>query len=333
MFALFDSVEEHDQEIDFVPKQKGEVYPKEAKKLQIFSEDLWDILAENGCWIAGGAITSVFTNKEINDVDVYFPSKEAFCNVMAQVYGVSWSGGGDLSFRDCIVQHVTNKSILILSNSAKVQFIVFRFFEDVQQIFDSFDFTAVMGAYDMKNKQFIFHPEFLKHNAQRFLSFNAGTAYPLISMLRVDKYRTRGYSTSKQEMLKIGMAIANKNFDSWDKVIDEVGSMYGIDPKKVFDTSKPFSLDEAISQMDNILLPEKFIELNCVTDFFKLAEMMPDKLSESVLQYVEDEKDSDSYYRKGYLTYLLEKEKGTYKVPKKSLKADKPSEDENDFPL
>ena len=30
-----------------------------------------DTLAEAGAFIAGGAITSVFTNKEINDLDIF----------------------------------------------------------------------------------------------------------------------------------------------------------------------------------------------------------------------------------------------------------------------
>lgn len=31
-----------------------------------------------GAFAAGGAVTSVFTGKPINDVDVYFKSREAF---------------------------------------------------------------------------------------------------------------------------------------------------------------------------------------------------------------------------------------------------------------
>ncbi len=316
MFELFDSVLTHDQEVDFVAvKKPSDKYEKEAKKLRIFSEELWNLLAENGCWIGGGAITSVFTNKPINDIDVYFPNKEAFSNVMAHVYGVSWNGGGDLSFRNCIVQHVTNKSILITSDEEKVQFIVFRFFESVQDIFDSFDFTAVMGAFNMKDEEFILHPDFLKHNAQRFLSFNKGTAYPLISMLRVDKYRERGYTTSKQEMLKIGFAINAKNFDSWEKAIDEVGSMYGLDPEKVFDTTKPFSIDEVITQLDNLLIPVKFINTNPVHDFFKLAKLMPEKLTPEVLEYVEKYKGVEYYQRPSFLGWLEEKEKSVQLPP------------------
>ena len=34
------------------------------------------------CWIAGGAILSIFTGEEVNDVDVFFRSKEDVFNVI-----------------------------------------------------------------------------------------------------------------------------------------------------------------------------------------------------------------------------------------------------------
>ncbi|MNK14401.1 hypothetical protein D3C87_325230 [compost metagenome] len=282
-------VMEDDQAIDFVLASPLLVkeFKKEENKLLCFSDDLAYLLERHGCWIAGGAITSVFTGKEINDIDVYFPSKEAFSDVMAEIYE------GDVSYGDARICHATDKSILISSDGQDVQFIVFKFFNSVEEIFKSFDFTAVMGAYSFADQKFILHPDFMRNNAQRFLSFNNGTDYPLISMLRVDKYRERGYTTSKQEMLKIGFAIANKNFDSWDRVIDEVGSMYGLNPEEIFDTTKSFSLDETIIQLENLFIPQKYKNIDPPIDMFSLAKRMPDKVSQKVLDYVEANKESE----------------------------------------
>lgn len=291
---------EDGQAVDFVLASPILVkeFKKEENKLLCFSDDLSALLAENGCWIAGGAVTSIFTGKEINDIDVYFPSKEAFSNVMGEIYD-----GGEVSFGDAHICHATNKSLLLQSDGQYVQFIVFKFFDNVQQIFDSFDFTAVMGAYSFSDKTFHFHPDFLKHNAQRFLSFNKGTDYPLISMIRVDKYRERGYSTSKQEMLKIGMAIANKNFDSWEKVIDEVGSFYGLNPNEIFDTTKEFSLSEVISQLDNLFIPVKYKNVDSPHDFFELAKRMPHTMSQIALDYIEANKEKHYWERKKFSEY------------------------------
>lgn len=303
-----------DQSVDFVQTQPvktdsnlvvvpGDTHKKEFNKLRCCSHDLWAILEDNGCFVAGGAVTSVFTGKPVNDLDVYFPSKEAFSKVMAEIYAHDNIGFGDA--RMC---HITDRSILLTSDEQDVQFIVFKFFDSVQDIFNSFDFTAVMGAYDLAKDQFVFHPDFFKHNSQRFLKFNKGTDYPLISMLRVDKYRERGYTTSKQEMLKIGMAINAKNFDSWEKVRDEVGGLYGLDASEVFNTEIEFSIDAAIDQLDNLFIPKHYKNMDVPYDLFELAKKMPTKLSDSVLEYVEANKDIHSWSRKDYFEFIKEKE-------------------------
>lgn len=47
------------------------------------------------CWIAGGAILSIFTGEEVNDVDVFFRSKEDVFNVInarsGNWYFTKWS--------------------------------------------------------------------------------------------------------------------------------------------------------------------------------------------------------------------------------------------------
>lgn len=306
---------DQEQAVDFIkaPALVVKEFKKEEDKLLCFSDDLIALLAENGCWIAGGAVASVFTGKEINDIDVYFPSREAFSNIMAEIYDHT------VSYGEAHICHATNKSLLLQSDGQDVQFIVFKFFESVQDIFDSFDFTAVMGAFSLKEKTFYFHPDFLKHNAQRFLSFNKGTDYPLISMLRVDKYRERGYTTSKQEMLKIGFAIANKDFDSWEKVIDEVGSMYGLNPDEIFDTTKPFSLEETITQLDNLFIPKHYKNMDPPGDLSSLAKKMPTKVSQDVLDWIEATKDVHHWDKDTFFAYMEKKEKNAVQSPEVKL--------------
>ena len=54
---------------------------------------------------------------------------------------------------------------------------------------------------------FILHKDFLRHNSQKTLRVNTATDYPIISALRVDKYKKKGYSISKGEFIKILMII------------------------------------------------------------------------------------------------------------------------------
>jgi len=159
----------------------------------LMDSELLGLLEDNDCIIAGGALTSVFTNKPVNDIDVYFRSKEAFSNVMREIMKTDAWYADTISFNSAIVTHYTNKSILLRSDEQDVQLIAYKFFETPEEIFNDFDFTINMAALELKTKNLTVYNEFFKHNAQRYLGFNEGTRYPLVSALRVQKYKERGY--------------------------------------------------------------------------------------------------------------------------------------------
>lgn len=229
------------------------MYDKEINKLkQVVGENLWNLLAEQGCYIAGGALTSVFSNQPINDVDVYFPNEEAFTKVMQIIFDVdNLRSDYDMDYKDAMVNHVSGKAVLLLNeNQQKIQLIAHKFYPYGTNIFDDFDFTINMAMVYMKDGFFACDVNFFKHLAQRYLHVNTDTSYPLISVMRVDKYRKRGYNISKAQMLRLLLAVNRKNIDSWQKLADELGGMYGTMPEEIFDYNSPFSLDEAIQKLD-----------------------------------------------------------------------------------
>lgn len=187
---------------------------------------------------AGGAVTSVFTNRDINDVDVYFKSREAFEYAVADAYENGFW---------CV--STTKRAVTFADNGGTpIQFMHFDFFPTAQDIFDAFDFTVVMGALDFDTDEFSFHNDFLKHNSQRFLRFHPGTRYPLASATRVLKYQDRGYTIGKGDVLKIVLAGRKVKIDTWEELKDQIGGAYG--EKVVLGTEgTPFSLDAAISAM------------------------------------------------------------------------------------
>ncbi len=185
------------------------------------------------CYVAGGAVTSVFTNKPINDIDVYFKSERAFQGAVAGAYADGlWC-----------VSH-SARAVTFSDNRNIVQFMHFDFFPTAQDIFKAFDFTVVMGALDIDTKEFVLHDDFLKHNAQRFLRFHKGTRYPLASATRVIKYLDREYTIGKGEMLKIVLAAREIPINSWEQLADQLGGAYG--EKVAVNDNKPFSIDAAI---------------------------------------------------------------------------------------
>ena len=254
------------------------MYSNELNRLKKgIPSELWELLTDRGCIIAGGAITSMFTNSEVNDYDIYFRSKEDFTKVFQEVYCDWYDKYKDceygLWFRGGIASVVTKKALLMFNGESKIQFIVNDFYETPEQIFEHFDFTVCMGALVMKDEQFIFHNDFMKHNAQKYLSFNPKTLYPLVSALRVSKYNNKGYSISKAQMLRVLLAVNAKNIDSWEKLIDELGGMYGTPPEEIFDTSKEFDIHEAIETLESVVITEKMLP-NCSQGAKEIASII-----------------------------------------------------------
>lgn len=266
-------------------------YTKELQKLKsAFPEGLWTALAEHGCIIAGGAITSVFTNAEINDYDIYFRSKEDFTKIFKEVYREYEYGGNgygdleyDLTYSDGIAAIVTKKALLLFQGNAKIQFIVNAFYETPEDIFDHFDFTCCMGALRMQDETFVLHEDFLKHNAQKYLSFNPGTLYPLVSALRANKYKDRGYTISKSQMLRILLAVNAKEIDTWEVLMDEMGGMYGTPPEEIFDIAKEFSLELAMEQLENVNITEK-MQPNCCMGAKEIAKVIRHAFTDEYLE-------------------------------------------------
>jgi len=210
--------------------------------------------------VAGGAVTSVFTGAKINDVDLYFKSKRDFEIGVHQAYEDGlWCVAASkraVTFADC--------------NNNIAQLMHFDFFPTAEDIFAAFDFTVVMGALDLDEipqskycpirgdfitdpndhptSGFVLHDDFLKHNSQRFLRFNAGTRYPLASACRVLKYQQRGYTIGKGDMMKIALAVRGVRIESWEDLKDQIGGAYG-DKVVLENEHLPFTLEAAIDAL------------------------------------------------------------------------------------
>lgn len=233
-----------------IQKHKDTIYRNLGK-------DLINLLKTTNAILAGGAITSLFSSKEINDYDIYFRNKEDLIvfvrNAFVDEENLEEDQFVDVGAYTLICTSYTNKSITFsMNNDLKIQLIHFDYFESINDIFNSYDFKINMGAFDFKTEEFVLHDDFLIDIASRRLCFNEKTAYPIMSSLRVQKYIERGYVISKKEMFKIGLAIADLNISSWQELEDQLSGFYGIDISLIFDKTKEFSLLEAIDALDKV---------------------------------------------------------------------------------
>ena len=253
---------------------------KELEK-HVASEALY-LLKKYDCIVAGGAFTSILTNKEVNDIDVYFHTKEDFISCMEDVKSSgSWNSDDScLGVFDLIYLGHSNKAVTFRQRYANcnIQFIHQGFYKHPLDVFADFDFTINMIAVTLKDEKKYLHKDAMQHLSQRILVTDGGAKFPIMSVLRVDKYKQRGYSISKKEMLKLILACSGLNLTSYDEVLEHVGGMYGVNLDKIFDQEKDFSIVECIEQLCK-LENDHYMQFKnqCWNDFEKFVNELGEK--------------------------------------------------------
>lgn len=227
------------------------MYEFEKNKLyDLIGKNMVKTLKEYKCVVAGGCITSLFTRHEINDIDIYFKDNDSIIKALQELDDGTY------------ILSSTNKAILFKEKETLFQYIHFRAFEDAGDIFNTFDFAVCMGAFDFETEEFIFHNDFFKDNSQRMLRFNPNTAFPIMSALRVEKYKNKGYEISKMEFIKIILTINNLNISTLEELKEQVGGMYGIDYTKVFEgiDGNNFNIADVVERLSKLCLSDEYFK-------------------------------------------------------------------------
>lgn len=216
---------------------------------RFIGQRLYALLKQHKAIIAGGSIRSIFCKEDIHDIDVYFRDEESFRYVATAVRGST-------------IVSITDKQISYLYNSWAdassgepfvLQLINFKYYEEATDIFETFDFHCCMGAYDFEKEDFVLDDSFLLDNTSRTLTFNSGTAFPIVTLSRILKYKDYGYNISHREIIKIGLKVADMHIDNWDEFKKQIGGMYG-DCFKVGDTEgKEFSIEAAVKMLEAVV--------------------------------------------------------------------------------
>lgn len=214
-----------------------------SEKLNYFKILLPNFIKEKeGCFVAGGAITSVFMNTDINDIDVYCKTRGVFDSICTDAI----KAGYDPIF-------ISNKAITFTKGSCDlpIQVMHYRWFNDGQDILRDFDFDACMATYS-KEKGFEFGANFLESLAGKFIKININTRYPLITLLRIDKYKDKGFKFRRADVLKLMLKINTLDINSWDELEDQLGGFYGELALDENDKKEAFSMEYALENIDRI---------------------------------------------------------------------------------
>lgn len=167
--------------------------------------DIWEIFdrMQVKIFIAGGCFTQLFTNGRINDVDVFFKSKDDLDRVLPMIDNC-----------DEFSSMRSNEAVKNLKyRNLKVQLILKYFFESEEQIFNEFDFTIVKACYD--GDRLKYHERFFIDLAKKRLVPNENLVKPLSTFKRMVKYISRGYSICPVGQSRIAKNINNLKID-WD---------------------------------------------------------------------------------------------------------------------
>ncbi len=260
-------------------------YEFEKKKLYAYlGKNLVSDLKGKKCYIAGGTITSLFSKREINDIDIYFKSEKALIDVVTDI----WED------RTGWIVSTTNKATLIkYDGKTDVQIIHFKYFPTAEDIFRTFDFTVCMGAFDFETEEFILHEDFMQHNSQRILKFNKNTAFPIVSLLRIQKYKEKGYDISKPEYTRIALTCMDLKIDTYEDLKEQMGGMYGVNYDKLFtELEGKVDLGIAIDKIENLCLDDDYFNMPdiCKREFGNVYEYL-DEITIEEIEYIKiDEK-------------------------------------------
>jgi len=209
-------------------------------------------LSIENCYLAGGAVLSLITKTPIHDYDIYPKNENGLICAIEE-------------FKDrgtCI--NITNKAATFILNDEVdddgrrrlAQIILGSYFPTHESIFEKFDFSVCMVAYDFDNKTLHVNDNTMIDIASRTLTFNHRTLYPLASFVRLKKYKAKGYNISKAELVKMGLAVAKAGMPtSWTELENAIGGIYGrsICLGKDNDGNEiPFEFDTVIDRLSNI---------------------------------------------------------------------------------
>lgn len=194
-------------------------FDKEALLLKKYLySDILEVFQKNHVYVAGGAITSVFSGTKINDYDVYFKDKESRDAVLEFFNDKS---NGVTKVCSSVNAATYNTPLATIQLILRDEYIS----KTTEELVNKFDFTVCQAGFCFQQDEFYLAPRFLQDLSGKKLVFNLTCMNPLSSLWRTYKYVNRGYSIESTEVIKIAFVIAEhlkdvNNYADLKKMLD-----------------------------------------------------------------------------------------------------------------
>lgn len=168
--------------------------------------------------LCGGAINSIFTGAEVNDLDFYMINNSNQKKVedffKRHFKDEMFESSNALTFKRRSKRHVYTAQLIT------------RFTGHAHEIFNWFDFTITHCAYDFDNCKFEFGNRFFQDVSKKRLVYSGASKYPICAMYRTKKYMDRGYNLSGATIMHIALSIVQLKINNYKELKDQ---LLGID--------------------------------------------------------------------------------------------------------
>jgi len=205
----------------------------------------------NNFFIAGGALTSVFLNTRVSDLDIFFHNQKAF-------YEFKRSQGRDKPI-------FANKKYFICETDCAESYniegtrvqLIKKLYGEPYKVISGFDFTICMAAYLPAINRIIIGDDFLYHLSGKELHYNIGN-YPLASLWRARKYIEKGFKFPATELIKLALKMNEISIKSYRDLKEQLEGIDTLFLRELTDAllkkgDKKFEFEEALVFMEKIL--------------------------------------------------------------------------------
>ena len=213
--------------IEYV-KIPGEHFPREQQLVHImFYYGCIKQLEKSNAFLAGGALTSIFTRTKVNDLDIFFPDEKSFEILRKYIKKEDESGSDVVTENKDTRNALTVRTFLEDDGYGEKHKIIHGTEENpydwehgvevvlqlvkpsvcsgsIEEVITTFDFTCCMAGYHFAEDTWYFHPDFFAHLAAKTLVYNElCDRNHMNSLLRFQKYQKKGYNSSIIQLMKL----------------------------------------------------------------------------------------------------------------------------------
>lgn len=171
------------------------------------------LMCYSGAMLAGGAVRDAAYGVEISDYDMFFKNKED----MQKCTNALLRNKFECVFACPMGQLFSYKNVA----GVKVQLIAKRFYTDMEDLLESFDFNATYFGTEGDADVFVTKREAIKDVKSKVLTIN-NLEFPSATINRLYKYRNKGYyvGVAVKQIVGIIAAMDDYNPDNDELYVD-----------------------------------------------------------------------------------------------------------------